>query len=127
MSHNLVQRPDRPLLRTRSYSDRFPFLQAFDKQVDQLASGALQKVMPCRALGAVCQLDGSGRVWSSSQRPEGVVRWPQVAGLWGNAQGVLRAAAQSVTETVEEGVRDVSSLHAVKAASGCGLTACMHC
>lgn len=43
----------------------------------------------------------------------------QVTGLWGNAQGMFRAAAQSVTETVEEGVRDVSSLHAVKAASGC--------
>ena len=48
---------------------------------------------------------------------------PQVAGLWGNAQGVIRAAAQSVTETVEEGVRDVSSLHAVKAASGCAAAA----
>jgi hypothetical protein len=53
------------------------------------------------------------------QRSTRAVLCPQVAGLWGNAQGVLRAAAQSVTETVEEGVRDVSSLHAVKAASGC--------
>ncbi len=52
-----------------------------------------------------------------------VAMCPQVAGLWGNAQGVIRAAAQSVTETVEEGVRDVSSLHAVKAASGCAATA----
>ena len=52
-----------------------------------------------------------------------VAMCPQVAGLWGNAQGVIRAAAQSVTETVGEGVRDVSSLHAVKAASGCADTA----
>lgn len=46
----------------------------------------------------------------------------KVSGLWGGAQGMFRAAAQSVTETVEEGVRDVSSLHAVKTASG-GLAA----
>jgi hypothetical protein len=55
----------------------------------------------------------------SSIKIMSIMMCPQVAGLWGNAQGVIRAAAQSVTETVEEGVRDVSSLHAVKAASGC--------
>ena len=69
------------------------------------------------------QVEGIGLCVFLSVKIMSVASCPQVAGLWGNAQGVIRAAAQSVTETVEEGVRDVSSLHAVKAASGCAATA----
>jgi hypothetical protein len=78
----------------------------------------------CPALHSYnCQREGIGLCVFSSITFSSMVMCPQVAGLWGNAQGVIRAAAQSVTETVEEGVRDVSSLHAVKAASGCAAAA----
>lgn len=44
-----------------------------------------------------------------------------VRGVWGSAAGMWRTAAQEVAATLEEGARDVSSLHAVRAAQGCVL------
>jgi hypothetical protein len=43
-----------------------------------------------------------------------------MSSLWGSTRRVVQAAAKEIAVTVEEGVRDVSTLHAVKAASGCG-------